>query len=161
MEKAVFLDRDGTIIHERGDYNYLPEHVSYPDGVAESLHKVQQAGYKLFVVTNQGGIAKGLYTHSHVVQLHVIIGNWFSTHGVYITDWVWCPHHPVSGECLCRKPNTLMLEKLMARYNIDPRSSFMIGDADRDVEAAEKVSIKGILIPKNEGLEDAVKQICK
>src|ERR1043166_7610519 len=117
--KAIFLDRDGILIKEKGGYNFLPEDIIFLEGAAEALAELQKAGYIFIVVTNQGGIARGLYTHRRLNEIHVEIGTYFVSRGVRILDFFYCPHHPDSSLCLCRKPDSLMLEKAAARYNID------------------------------------------
>jgi D-glycero-D-manno-heptose 1,7-bisphosphate phosphatase len=157
--KAVFLDRDGVIVEEAGHYNYKAEHITINEGIVESLKKLQDKGYLLIVITNQGGIAKGLYGHKEVREIHKSLRNFFQSYGIKITDFYYCPHHDKQGKCLCRKPDSLMLEKAMAKYQIDPKQSYFIGDSDRDVEAAEKADITGIKIEANADLDKIMDQI--
>ncbi|NLJ06234.1 MAG: HAD family hydrolase [Sphingobacteriales bacterium] len=152
MNKAIFFDRDGVIISERGDYNFLPEHIDFVEDIVESCQILQEKGYLLIVITNQAGIAKRRYQHKHVMQMHKIISNFFKSYGVHIHDFFYCPHHESTSRCLCRKPGTLLLEKAIAMYQIDPKQSFLIGDSPRDVEAAENAGIRALLIEKNTSL---------
>jgi D-glycero-D-manno-heptose 1,7-bisphosphate phosphatase len=154
--KAIFLDRDGVLITERGDYNYLPEHIDIVEGSAEALRWLQAKGYLLIVITNQGGIAKGLYTHSRVNEIHKEIKSFYKIYGVHIKDFYYCPHHPSTGECLCRKPESLMLEKAIARFDIEPSVSWFIGDNPRDIEAGHQAGVKTLLIPSNADLRDFI-----
>ena len=154
MQKAVFLDRDGVIIKERGEYNYLPEHLLFVDGIEEALLKIQNAGYILIVITNQGGIAKGIYTHLDVKTMHQAILDHFLKHHILITAFYYCPHHRDFGSCICRKPDSLMLEKAMHVYNIDPDKSFIFGDSERDILAGEKAGLQSIRIKANDNLNN-------
>jgi len=152
MNKAVFLDRDGVLILEKGHYNYLPEHIEFTEGIIEALTRIQTQGYMLIVISNQAGIAKGLYSHKNVKIVHQLIANFFETYQIKITDFYYCPHHNSKGKCLCRKPDSLMIEKALAYYNIAPEKSFFIGDMERDIDAANAAGVKGIKIESNSNL---------
>ena len=112
MNKAVFLDRDGVLIRERGEYNYLPEHFIINEGVIEALKFLQSRNFLLIVVSNQSGVAKGVYTIDDVEQIHKKLQNIFEENGITLSEIYYCPHHPDSGLCLCRKPLPQMLEKV-------------------------------------------------
>ena len=150
--KAVFLDRDGVINREKGDFVYEPEEFEINTGVFETLKLFTERGFILVVITNQSGIAQGRYSHAHVNRLHSMLKEQLSRHGIDLAEIYYCPHHPSAGKCLCRKPGTIMLEKAIARFNIDPSLSYMIGDRERDTEAAAKAGLKGILINANDSL---------
>lgn len=156
MNKAVFLDRDGIIIKERGEYNYKEDHIQIVEGIVEALKKLQDKGYLLIVITNQGGIGKGLYTHARLREIHRDLKSFFASYGIKIMDFYYCPHHPVTSACLCRKPDSLMLEKAMARHNIDPEASVFIGDNQRDIDAGVKAGVPTILVPGNADLNDYI-----
>lgn len=149
MNKAVFLDRDGVINRERGEYTFRVEDFEFLDGVEEALKTFGERGYLLIIISNQSGIAKGLYGIEDVEKINTHILNYFKAKNIDITEIYYCPHHDDYGKCLCRKPAALMLEKALARFQIDPASSYMIGDMDRDIEAATKLGIKGIKILPN------------
>ncbi len=157
--KAVFLDRDGVIVSEKGHYNYLPEHVRINDGIVEALDLLQKRGYLLIAITNQGGIAKALYGHLEVKNFHKTLKEFFNSYSIKIHDFFYCPHHDKFGKCLCRKPDSLMLEKAMALYHIDPSQSYFIGDSERDSLAAKKAGIKPIQIIPNDNLGNYLDQI--
>src|SRR5947207_2404122 len=114
MNKAIFLDRDGVINKERGDYNYLLEDFILND-IAEPLLEFQKRGYLLIVISNQSGIGKGLYTHEQVDYLHLHLQRVLKNKGITLTEIYYCPHHPTTSNCLCRKPDSLLLEKAIAR----------------------------------------------
>jgi D-glycero-D-manno-heptose 1,7-bisphosphate phosphatase len=157
--KAVFLDRDGVINRERGEYTFRVEDFEILPGVADGLKNAQRKGYLLIVITNQGGIAKGLYTHQDVEKVHVFLKNELDLEGVNLTDIFYSPHHHDYGKSLDRKPGSLLFEKAMAIYGIDPKQSVMIGDNDRDVVAAEKAGIKGIRIDSNTSIQQIIESL--
>lgn len=145
--KAIFLDRDGVLNEERGDYTYRVEDFEVVSGVPEALKMLKEAGYLLIVVTNQGGIAKGLYTKEAVFACHEKLQQ---ACGNIIDALYYAPSHPSVTESLSRKPDSLMLEKAIARFNIAPENSWLIGDRKRDLQAAEKVGVKCILVGEEE-----------
>ena len=123
MNKAVFLDRDGVINQEIGDYVYRVEDFKFNVGLFAALLLLQEYDYKLIVVTNQGGIAKGRYTHDEVNELHSFMLDKLAEEGVQIDDVYFCPHHHTIAPCLCRKPNSMMVEKALAKHQIDASKS--------------------------------------
>lgn len=147
--KCVFLDRDGVLNEDRTDYLYRLEDLIIPDGVTEALRLLKNAGYLLIVITNQAGIAKGLYDPEAVYAIHKKMQE---ASGDALDDIYFSPYHPqYSGKSLSRKPGSLLLEKAIAKYDIDPDQSWMIGDRDRDMEAGQKVGLKTIhIIPETE-----------
>lgn len=154
MTKAVFLDRDGIIIRERGAYSSLLRHVQLVEGIGDFLKRLQEAGFLLIVVSNQGGIARGYYSHDHVYVIHQHIVARLAAYGVQMTDWFYCPHHEKIGHCLCRKPGSLMLEKAIALHRIAPEQSYLIGDKETDVEAGQRVGVTAIQVPSNINLAE-------
>ena len=156
--KAVFLDRDGVINVERGYTHRLEDFVILPD-LVEVLQLLQKKGYLLIVISNQSGIAKGLYKQSEVEILHKFMVDEFTKNGITLSEIYYCVHHPDVSKCICRKPDSLFVEKGLARFNIDPKKSYFIGDKERDTEAAEKGGVKGILIESNISLKTILNQI--
>jgi D-glycero-D-manno-heptose 1,7-bisphosphate phosphatase len=152
MNKAVFLDRDGVLNRERGDYTWLPEDFEINEGVAEALKLFSDKGYLLIVITNQGGIARGLYTEGHVEQLNERLSQYCRERGVELTEIYYCPHHPDYGKCLCRKPGSLLLEKAIARFRIDPAQSYFVGDSERDCIAGAAAGVTTIKTEANSNL---------
>ncbi|MBL4754705.1 MAG: HAD family hydrolase [Flavobacteriales bacterium] len=159
MNKAVFLDRDGVINYEDGDYTYDKEFFRINDDVFEALKIFIDRGYLLIVITNQSGIAKSVYHHENVEELHEYMSATFAEHGIEFTEIYYCPHHPDFTECLCRKPQNIMVEKALARFNIDPKASFVIGDRERDIIAGGTAGLTGILIESNSSLVEVVPMI--
>ena len=159
MNKAVFLDRDGVINRKgSGYYIFRVEEFSFNKGVKEALKYFISKGYLLIIITNQGGIARGIFSISHLEKLHNYMIQQLKESDIEITDIYYCPHHPDVSPCLCRKPGTLLFEQAITKYDIDPKASFMIGDSDIDIQAAEKMGIKGILIPTNGNLMDIIER---
>ena len=160
-KKAIFLDRDGVINRELDDYAITLDDFEILPDVAPALIELKKRGYILIVITNQGGIGKDLYTTKDVDILHASLRDFLEEYGVTIEEIYYCVHHPVSGSCICRKPDSLLVEKAVARFDIDVKKSYFIGDKERDILAGQKVGIKGILIEQNTSLLDAIKQIPK
>lgn len=146
-QKCIFLDRDGVLNQDLDGYLYRPEEMVIPDGVIEGLQQMKQAGYLLIVITNQAGIAKGLYTKEAVWQCH----NHFQQQcGHLLDDLYYCSHHPdYDSRSLMRKPGSLMLEKAMAKYDIDPNHSWMVGDRPRDMQAGRHAGVRTIHLGTN------------
>jgi len=153
MNKAIFLDRDGVINNVKGKYYiYQPEDLEINEGIAESLKKFADNGFLLIVISNQSGIAKDVYTHAEAEAIHNLLKTRLQKQGVELTEIYYCPHHSDIENCLCRKPKSLMVEKALARFQIDPAKSWFIGDSQRDVDSGKKVGIKGIKIDPNENI---------
>ncbi len=153
--KAIFFDRDGVINNDSGHYYiFRKEDFVFNEGIFESMKFFLEKNYLLFIISNQSGIAKQKYSVADVENLHFFVKKSLAEQGISITEIYFCPHHPDISRCLCRKPESLWLEKAAARFNIDLEKSFLIGDSQRDIEAAQKVSVCGILIEKNTNLWD-------
>ncbi len=142
MKKCIFLDRDGVLNVDRVDYVYRIEDLIIPEGTIEALQHLKEAGYLLIVITNQSGIAKGIYSREDVLTCH----NYFQEQcGHLLDDLYFSPHHDqFNSASLTRKPDSLMIEKAIAKYKIDPDNSWMIGDAIRDIKAGKKAGVKTI-----------------
>ena len=158
--RAAFLDRDGVI---NIDYGYVSniQNFEFKEGIFELLKLLQEKGYKLFIVTNQSGIARGYYTETDFHNLMEYMINELKKRNIEITDYAYCPHHPdITGECECRKPNPGMILNLAKKYNIDLANSIMIGDKQSDIKAGENAGIKKNYLVK-ESLFDIIKKIQK
>jgi D-glycero-D-manno-heptose 1,7-bisphosphate phosphatase len=157
--KAVFLDRDGVLNKELGDYVTRVEDFVVLDNF-ETLKTLQDRGYLLIVATNQGGLAKGWYTEEELAKMHVHLRSVYKEHGVEFTDIFYCPHHPqFTGDCDCRKPKPGLLLQGIAKHDIDPSLSYFIGDRERDVEAGTAAGVKGILIDSDQPIGDVLGMI--
>lgn len=144
MAKCIFLDRDGVLNEEIGNYVFRQEDFRIVAGVPEALQKLKAAGFLLIIITNQSGIAKGLYSKNEVLACHEILQKECN---YLIDDIYFSPHHEdFTTASLLKKPDSLMIEKAMAKYNIDPSKSWMVGDQPRDIEAGKKAGLKTIFI---------------
>ncbi|MBX2901732.1 MAG: HAD family hydrolase [Cyclobacteriaceae bacterium] len=143
MTKCVFLDRDGVINRDNPNYTYTVAAFEILPGVVEATRLLRQAGFRLIVITNQSGIAQGIYTEA---QMHACHAYFQQVSNNSIDHFYFCPHHPSVTESLARKPGTLMFEKAMARFSTDIASSWMVGDRGRDLIPARKLGIKTIQI---------------
>ena len=158
MNKAVFLDRDGTInveknyLHKIEDFEFLP-------GVIEGLSLLNNAGFKLIIVTNQSGIGRGYYTENDFITLNNWMLDELKSNGIIISKVYFCPHLPDAKvekyrmDCDCRKPKLGMYNQAIRDFDIDLSQSFVIGDKIRDCAICEKTDCRGFLIANNEKSE--------
>lgn len=170
-QKAVFLDRDGTINKANG-FITKPEQFELLPGVADAVKKINQSGYLAVLVTNQPVIARGECTFGELQEIHNKMETELGQHGAFLDAVYLCPHHPDKGfagereeykvECECRKPKPGMLLRAAADFNIDLAQSYMIGDSMQDVEAGNRAGCKkSFLLTDDFGLLDAVVEILK
>jgi D,D-heptose 1,7-bisphosphate phosphatase len=142
--KAVFLDRDGTLLRERG-YLSRPKNFHFYKSVFPALRLLQKNGYKLVIITNQSGIGRGYFSETQLKRVHDALRLSLRKKGVRIDRIYYCPHVPNAG-CACRKPRPGMIQKAKRDLNIDLSSSYLIGDQTRDIQLAQNVRVKGILV---------------
>lgn len=159
MKKVVFLDRDGVINIDNNNYTWKIEDFIFTNKLFESLLELKKKGFEFIVITNQGGISKNLYTKDDVFNLHNHMQQQFEENGIQLLDIYFCPHHSSIEKCLCRKPNSLLLEKAIAKYNISSKHSYFIGDNERDMLAATNAGISGVKINTNDEINNAVQFI--
>lgn len=149
--KAVFLDKDGTIIPDI-PYNVDTEKIALNEGAVEGLQLLQSHGYLLIIVSNQAGIARGYFTVEQLNNVEHAITSMCSKFGIYIDGFYYCPHHPdgivaeYNSDCDCRKPRPGLLLQAAKDLDIDLSSSWMIGDILNDVEAGNRAGCKTILL---------------
>lgn len=158
-KKVVFLDRDGVLNRERGEYTYLTTNFEWVTDAIDALKLLNEQGYALIIISNQGGISKNIYSKTDVINIENAIVQPLVKQSIQILDSFYCPHHSAIENCLCRKPKSLMLEKAIAKHNIDPVKSYFIGDSIRDMVAGQNVGVKGILMKANDSLLLAVQDI--
>ena len=156
LRPCLFLDRDGVINHDPGDYTKNLSEFTILPTVMEALTLAKDAGFEVVLITNQGGLAKGLYTHEDVADIHAHLKDVCEENGTPILDIFYSPHHPSTGKSLSRKPGSLMVERACAKHQLDPARSWMVGDKQRDLDAASPVGVRGVLIEPNAPLVDAV-----
>jgi D-glycero-D-manno-heptose 1,7-bisphosphate phosphatase len=150
--KILFLDRDGVVNMEVGNYVYQHEQFEFVPGLFQFLKNAVELGYVTILITNQGGISKGLYGHREVEALNQMIRTEFEKNGIPLLEIYYSPYHPDQTLSLSRKPDSIMLEKALSRFGTLPENCVMIGDRERDMEAAARVGVKGILVDSNTDL---------
>lgn len=147
--KAVFVDKDGTLVHDV-PYNVDPDRIVLIPGVGESLRRLQDAGFLLFVVSNQPGVALGRFPASALRGVEARLDELVGRHGVVFTGYCWCPHPPVGVRnavvCTCRKPRPGMLLDAAATHGVTLERSWMVGDILDDVEAGRRAGCRTVLL---------------
>ena len=145
--KTIFLDRDGVINKEK-NYLYKIEDFEFINGVFEACRYFTNLEYKIIIITNQSGISRHFYTENDYVNLTKWMINQFNDNDINILDIFHCPHEPKSN-CNCRKPNPGMFLEAKTKYNIDMKSSWMIGDRENDITAANNAGIHNTILVKS------------
>lgn len=158
---AVFLDRDGTLIEDVG-YPTRPEQIRILGGVARGLIRLAEAGFKLVVVTNQSAIARGLMSEDDLARFHAALDEQLALLGARVDAYYTCPHYPDASQvarpeyaiaCDCRKPKPGLLLRAARDLDLDLATSWMVGDAWRDIQAGQAAGVKTIKLPAPEALE--------
>ncbi len=167
MNRAIFLDRDGTLNPDPGYISNPDQYELFP-GTVEALKALVDAGFKLVLVTNQSGIARGLITPNQLEAIHEKLKRLLYEGGVELLAIYYCPHHPdfpsadKQKECLCRKPAPGLVKLAIEQHKIDAQRSFVIGDRDSDLQMAINAGITPIFIGEElpEGYEQVVNFSC-
>lgn len=150
LRPAVFLDRDGTIIHDTA-YIADPDDVRLIDGAAPAIARLNAARIPVIIITNQSGIARGLITVAQYEAVHRRVLELLALGGASIDAAYYCPHHPeFGGACECRKPGTLLYHRAAEEHDLDLARSWYVGDRWRDVAPALTLGGTGILVPTRE-----------
>ena len=150
--RLALLDRDGVLIVDRGHVS-AREQVEWIAGVPQAIRSLREAGYAVVIVTNQAGIAKGLYSEAQFVELMRWMVSELADEGAPIEAVYYCPHHPTEGrppylvDCPCRKPKPGMLLRALEDAGAAPAESLMIGDKQTDMQAAQAAGVPGYLFP--------------
>jgi D-glycero-D-manno-heptose 1,7-bisphosphate phosphatase len=150
-DRAVFLDRDGVLMR---DANYVGhvDQVELIDGAPQALRRLQEAGFHLFVVTNQSGVGRGYFTREAVEQIHALLNQHFAAAGAHIERYYVCPHHP-EDHCDCRKPNPKFLREAAREYGLELARCFMVGDRPSDIQCGVNAGTQTILVRTGVGQE--------
>jgi histidinol-phosphate phosphatase family protein len=149
--RAAFIDRDGTLIEERGDLGE-PEGVALIPGSAEAVRRLEQAGLVVVLVTNQSGIARGLFSVENFEAVQQRMIELLAAQGARLDNVYYCPHHPdVDGPCECRKPADGMYRRAERELSLDLARSFYVGDRWRDVAVTEEVGGTAFLVRTGAG----------
>jgi D-glycero-D-manno-heptose 1,7-bisphosphate phosphatase len=155
MQRAAFLDRDGTIIEERGDLGD-PNRVALIPGAADAVRRLRDAGLVVVLVTNQSGIARGAFTRQQFEAVQERMLDLLDASNASLDDVFYCPHHPdVTGPCDCRKPASGMYRRAAQKLSLDLARSFYVGDRWRDVAVTEEVGGKPFLLATGAGGQGA------
>jgi D-glycero-D-manno-heptose 1,7-bisphosphate phosphatase len=160
MRPAVFLDRDGTLIHEVGYIDRLDLLSLFPWTV-DALRLLNRAGFATVVVTNQGAIGRGLITEEFLARVHAEIDGRLAAGRARIDRYYFCPHHPEAviaehrRRCRCRKPGPELVERACAELALDPAASWMIGDRWIDVATGQAAGVRSILVKTGHGAHEA------
>jgi D-glycero-D-manno-heptose 1,7-bisphosphate phosphatase len=160
MDRAVFLDRDGTINVEL-EFLYRPEDFQFIPGAPQAIRLLNEAGFRVIVVTNQSGIARGFYDEAAVSRLHRYMDAQLARFGARVDAYYFCPHHPEHGTgdyrkaCACRKPMDGMLRLGAAEFSLDMSASFIIGDRFVDVAAGLKAGCRPMLVRTGYGAAES------
>jgi D-glycero-D-manno-heptose 1,7-bisphosphate phosphatase len=151
LTPAAFLDRDGTVIEERGYLGRL-ELIELFDGSAEAIRILKDAGYAVVIVTNQAGIARGLFDEAFVESAHARLDAMLRAQGAVVDGYYYCPHHPDGSvnryrvRCDCRKPAPGMVRQAAADLDLDVSRSFVVGDKWLDIGLARNAGARGVLV---------------
>jgi D-glycero-D-manno-heptose 1,7-bisphosphate phosphatase len=149
--RALFLDRDGTLVYP-GHYPSRPEDLRLYEGIGPELQMLQKAGFKLVVVTNQAGIARGYFTESDLCRMHEYLAEVLAQFAVHLDGIYYCPHHPegvvseLAIRCACRKPQPGMLLQAARDLSIDLQRSWLVGDILDDIEAGNTAGCRTVLV---------------
>ncbi len=155
---AIFLDRDGTINEEVG-YLDSPDKLVIFSSAFEAIRLINQSGLKTIVVTNQAGVARGLFGEDLVETIHAALREALRRNGALIDAFYYCPHHPTEGAppyrqaCDCRKPAPGLFLRAARELNLDLSASWMIGDRYNDIEAAHRAGARGVLVKTGYGAD--------
>jgi D-glycero-D-manno-heptose 1,7-bisphosphate phosphatase len=151
FERAVFIDRDGTLIEEVG-YLDRPERVAFFPWTIAAVGSLNRAGLAVVMVSNQSGVARGFFTDAVVDDVHRRIAEMLAAGGAHIDAYYYCPHHPdgkvpaLSIVCECRKPARGLVDRAVGEFGVAPERSFVIGDRWVDIGLARAVGAKGVLV---------------
>ena len=152
MNKAVFLDRDGTMT-EDVHYCRRPKDLLLLPNVGEGVSLLNKHGFKVVVITNQSGIARGYFNDQILGEIHNKMRRDLARYNASVDAIYHCPHHPDEG-CECRKPKPKLAHQAMADLGIDPRQSYVIGDRLMDIELAQAIGSKSVLIANDLGISE-------
>jgi D-glycero-D-manno-heptose 1,7-bisphosphate phosphatase len=160
MNKAVFLDRDGTVNEEVGYMTDLTK-LRLIRGAGAAIRQLNDSGFLVVLVTNQSGVARGFFPESLVREAHERLDEMLRTEGARIDAFYYCPHHPTAGnshytrDCDCRKPRTGLIERAVRDLDIDVSRSYMVGDKWSDIELGHRAGVRAILVQSGFAADDA------
>ena len=153
---AVFLDRDGVIVHEV-DYLVDPKQLKLLAGSAKAIARLRAAGFKLIVISNQSAVARGMLTLKGLARITRTMNALLKAKGARLDGIYYCPHHPEAGrriKCACRKPGQAMVRRAVKRFRIDRGRSFYVSDTTTDMMTTERAGVPGLLVGTGYGGKD-------
>jgi D,D-heptose 1,7-bisphosphate phosphatase len=157
--KAIFLDRD-VVINKEVNYLSDPNDFEFLPGSIKALKKLQDLGFLLIIITNQSGLARGYFSKETLNKIHDKMKRILKESGVVLTDIFYCPHHPdFTGNCECRKPKPGLIFQAKEKYNIDLKSSYMVGDTLSDILAGKNAGCKTVFVLTGHGKDQKDKII--
>ena len=160
MNKAVFFDRDGVINNDL-DLYYIsdPKDFELNTGIIDLLKWLKSKGFLLIIISNQGGVSKGIYSHQDVDKIHQKMNESLRMAGIEFDEIYYCPHHPDNEKCICRKPGSVQIEKAISRFSINATYSFFIGDRETDIAAGYKSGLRAIKVNANQDMREVISLI--
>jgi D-glycero-D-manno-heptose 1,7-bisphosphate phosphatase len=156
VNRAVFIDRDGTMIEDTG-YLHQVEKIAFFPWTIDAMRALHRAGFLLIMVSNQSGVARGMFSEADVETVHRAMAVALEAGGAPVRAYYYCPHHPdgsvaeYARVCDCRKPAAGMVERAARELNVDPTKSFVVGDTWFDVGLARRTGAKAVLVRTGEG----------
>jgi len=166
LNKTIFLDRDGTIIEDSG-YISTPEQIKFIPGSIEAIKLLNEAKYKVIVITNQSGVARGLFSEDMLQTIDKTLHKKILNGGAHLDGLYYCPHHPEHGvypyrrECDCRKPQAGLIKKAAKEHHSDLAQSYMIGDHSCDIGAGSAAGVKTVFLLTGHGTHEQGKLATK
>ncbi|MBF0429608.1 MAG: D-glycero-beta-D-manno-heptose 1,7-bisphosphate 7-phosphatase [Magnetococcales bacterium] len=151
-KKFLLLDRDGVCNRDRSDYVRLPEELEILPGIPASLGRLHRAGYRVIIITNQAGVGKGLIRPTDLEAIHQSLKSQVAMAGGHIDGIYFCPHL-TEAQCSCRKPKPGLILAAQKEWGFNPKETWMVGDAVRDVQAARAAGCRPALVRTGHGLE--------
>jgi len=157
--KAVFLDRDGTIIEDTG-YISTPAQIKFIPGSIAAIKKLNQAGYKVIVITNQSGVARGLFSEDMLQTIDKVVHRQILNGHAQVDGFYYCPHHPEHGvypykqKCDCRKPEIGLIKKAVKEHQIELDGSWLVGDHSCDIAAGQKAGVQTVFVLTGHGAKE-------
>jgi D-glycero-D-manno-heptose 1,7-bisphosphate phosphatase len=162
VNKAVFLDRDGTIVEDVG-YMNTPEQIKFIPGAIEAIKMLNEADFKVVIISNQAGVARGLVTEDMLQTIDKTLHKWVLNGGAHLDGIYYCPHHPEHGVypykqvCECRKPHPGLIKRAHRDLDIDLSLSYMVGDKATDIQAGKSAGAKTVFVMSGRGKEQKEK----
>lgn len=148
----IILDRDGVINYNSREYIKSPDEWEAIPGSLEAIATLNRAGYRVIIVTNQSGVARGFYDIETLDSIHEKLTDELSSVGGYVEEIFFCPHHPEEA-CHCRKPKPGLFQEIQKKYDIDLKTTYFVGDSLSDIQAAQLSGCKPILVLTGNGKE--------